>query len=247
VGSIERPISVFLADDHVLVREGLKSMLQQAGLDVVGEASDGRAAVSMCEQLRPDVVVLDISMPLLNGIDASRDILRHRPDAKIILLSMYHEDWYVLQALHAGVLGYVLKHNAASTLLQAIESVSRRETYLSPKISHTVVKAYLSNVDAPADPLSARERQVLQLVAEGKSIKAIGDVLGISPRTAETHRIRIAQKLDLHDVAGLTRYAIRHGLVRVDDERAQSDDGFERGQPLPPRSTPRLRVVSDLK
>lgn len=240
--------SVFLADDHVLIREALKSMLQQAGFTVVGEASDGRAAAEMCDKLGPEIAVLDIAMPVMNGIDATREILRRRPGASVILLSMYYEDGYVLAALRAGVKGYVLKQNAASTLLQAIEAVTRGEVYLSPRISQAVVKAYLSSAEGPADPLSSREREVLQLIAEGRTLKEAADVLGISIRTAETHRIRLAQKLGLRDVASLTRYAIRRGLIRADgDVPTAPAEGRERDFPSPPQPPSLLRAVAQGK
>jgi len=204
---------VLLADDHILVREGLKAVLQQAGFNIVGEASDGRAAAKMCEILKPDVAVLDIAMPLLNGIDAGRDIMRLCPATKVVLLTMYKEESYVLAGLRAGIAGYVLKSGAASNLVQAILAVCGGEIYMSPGVSRTVVQAYLANAQAPPDPLSLREREVLQLIAEGSNMKEIGAQLGISERTAETHRARIMAKLNIHDVAGLVRYAIQHRLV----------------------------------
>jgi DNA-binding NarL/FixJ family response regulator len=167
-------------------------------------------------------------MPLLNGIDASREILHRCPRVRIILLTVYPEESCVLAGLRAGISGYVVKSNAASTLLDAIDAVSRGEVYLSPSISRTVVNACLTNGGPPADPLTIREREVLQLIAEGKGMRDIGDILGISARTAETHRARIMDKLNIRDVPGLVRYAIRHGLISVD-----ADTGFgpERDQP----------------
>ena len=209
-------LRVFLADDHVVVRQGLRAVLQTEGIEIIGEASDGRSALVMCATLQPDVAVLDLSMPLLNGIDTARELRKQCPRTNIILLTMYAEESYVLASLRAGISGYVLKSNAASNLLEAIHAVSRGETYLSPVISRTVVQAYLSNVPAPSDPLSSREREVLQLLAEGMNVKEIGGVLGISARTAETHRTRIMAKLNIHDIAGLVRYAISHDLIRID-------------------------------
>jgi DNA-binding NarL/FixJ family response regulator len=222
-------LRVLLVDDHVLVREGLRALLERVGLLVVGEASDGRAAVAVAETTEPDVVVLDISIPLLNGVDAAREIIRRRPETKVILLTMYSEEWYVLAALQAGVRGYVLKSNAASNLVHAIDAVRKGETYLSPGVSQTVVEAYLSNRPASADPLTAREREVLQLIAEGKNMRDIGRLLGISPRTAETHRARIMNKLDIHDVAGLVRYAIDRGLTRATFPRSGVSDQQDLG------------------
>jgi DNA-binding NarL/FixJ family response regulator len=211
---VSRP-RVLLADDHVVVREGLKAVLQQEGFEVVGEASDGRTAVKICETLQPEVAVLDIGMPLLNGIDAARDILRLCPHTKVLLLTMYNQECYVLAGLRAGISGYVLKSGAASNLVQAIDAVFKGEFYMSPGVSRAVVQAYLSNVPTPADPLSPREREVLQLIAEGMNMKEIGSLLGISERTAETHRARIMGKLNIRDLAGLVRYAIAHQLVDV--------------------------------
>lgn len=208
----QRP-RVLLADDHVVVRDGLKAVLQQEGFEVVGEASDGRTAVKLCEALQPEVVVLDIGMPLLNGIDAARDVLRLCPDTKVVLLTMYDQECYVLAGLRAGVAGYVLKSGAASNLVQAIDAVSKGEFYMSPGVSRAVVQAYLSNAATPEDPLSPREREVLQLIAEGMNMKEIGSLLGISERTAETHRARIMSKLNIRELAGLVRYAIAHHLV----------------------------------
>jgi two-component system, NarL family, response regulator NreC len=204
---------VVLADDHAIVRQGLSAILQQESLTIVGEASDGRAAVRLCEAERPEIAILDVAMPLLNGVDAAREIARVSPQTRIVLLTMYAEEPYVLASLRAGVAGYVLKSNAAADLIQAIAAVLRGEIYLSPGVSRTVVQAFLAGSTAPDDPLSPREREVLQLIAEGKNMKQIGDLLGISNRTVETHRSRIMEKLDIHDVAGLVRYAIRRGLI----------------------------------
>jgi DNA-binding NarL/FixJ family response regulator len=209
---------VFLADDHAVLRQGLRAILEQEGFEVVGESSDGHAAVRMCEALGPDVAVLDIAMPLLNGIDAAKEVRRLSPRTKIVLLTMYPEEGCVLASLRAGATGYVLKSSAASSLVQAIEAVARGETYLSPGVARTVVEAFLAGVAVPPNPLSMRERQVLQLIAGGKNMKEIGALLGISGRTAETHRARVMKKLAIHHVAGLVRYAIQHGLVARDRE-----------------------------
>jgi DNA-binding NarL/FixJ family response regulator len=202
-----------LADDHAIVRQGLRAVLQQESLTIVGDASDGRAAVRLCEGQHPDVAILDIAMPLLNGVDAAREIRRVSPQTRIVLLTMYAEEPYVLASLRAGVVGYVLKSNAAADLIQAIAAVLRGEIYLSPGVSRTVVQAFLAGSSVADEPLSAREREVLQLIAESKNMKEIGDLLGISSRTAETHRARIMDKLDIHDLPGLVRYAIKRGLI----------------------------------
>jgi two-component system, NarL family, response regulator NreC len=204
---------VLLADDHQIVRQGLRSLLEKAGHEVVGEASDGREALKLARTLLPDIAVLDLSMPLLNGLDAAHEIRRIAPEIKTILLTMYTDKGYVLQALRAGARGYVLKTQAAEDLIRAIREISRGEVYLSPGVALSVVDAYLQKTDPAADPLTPRERQTLQLIAEGKSTKEIARVLSISFKTAESHRNRIMKKLDIHEVAGLVRYAIRRGLV----------------------------------
>ena len=204
---------VLLADDHAVLRQALKMLLEHEGVDVVGEASDGHAAVRLCRQLNPQIAIVDIGMPLLNGIDAAQELARQCPETKVILLTMYAERSYVAAALRAGIAGYVLKSGAAANLLHAIHAALEGDTYLSPGVSRIVVDAYLSKEFVSADPLSTREREVLQLIAEGKNMKEIGDTLSISARTAETHRARIMTKLDIHDVAGLVRYAIQVGLV----------------------------------
>jgi DNA-binding NarL/FixJ family response regulator len=197
-----------------MLRDGLRTILNDAGFEVVGEASDGQEAVRLGQTLGADVAVLDISMPFLNGIDAAREILKSSPKTKIIILTMYTEERYVLAGLRAGIVGYVLKSKAASLLVQAIHAVCKGEVYLCPAISKVVAEAYLANNDAPADPLSIRERQVLQLIAEGKNTKEIGNILGVSAKTAESHRANIMRKLEIHEVAGLVRYAVREGLVQ---------------------------------
>jgi DNA-binding NarL/FixJ family response regulator len=206
-------IRVLLADDHKIVRQGLGALLQEQGFQIVAESGDGQEAVQQAEKLRPDVAVLDIGMPLLNGIDAAKEITRISPRTRVILLTMHAEESFVLSSLRAGARGYLLKSRAAEDLVQAIRDVYRGEIYLSPGISETVVDAFLHATAPPEEPLSDRERQVLQLIAEGKRTKEIATVLGISTNTAESHRSHIMEKLNIHDVAGLVRYAIRHGLI----------------------------------
>ena len=209
------PSRVLLAEDHQIVRQGVRALLEKAGHQVVGEASDGREACKLAESLQPSVAVLDLAMPMLNGLDAIREIHRVSPNTRTILLTMYTDRPYVLQALQAGAKGYVLKSQAAEDLIRAIQEVLRGAVYLSPGVAVSLVDAYLHKGDAPEEPLTARERQILQLVAEGKTTKAIAGLLGISFKTAESHRNRIMKKLDIHDVASLVRYAIRRGLVQV--------------------------------
>ena len=206
-------IRVLLADDHELVRQGLKLLLEREGFHVVGEASDGHMALQLVPKVSPDVAVFDIGMPILNGLDAARELGKAAHRTKTILLTRHDEEQYVTEALRAGVKGYVLKNQAARDLVGAIQQVSRGEIYLSPSIARTVAEAFLSKTGLPPDPLTPREHQVLQLIGEGKSSKEIAALLGISIKTAESHRTRMMQKLDIHDVASLVRYAIRRGLV----------------------------------
>jgi two-component system response regulator NreC len=209
------PTRVLLADDHSLIRQALRALLEKQGFQVVSEASDGQEALRSVEKTQPDVAILDISMPILNGVDAARELAKSSPKTRVILLTQHDEDQYVTEALRAGVRGYVLKSQAAGDLVHAIQEVCRGSIYLSPNISGAVVDAYLSKTYAPPDPLSGRERQVLQLVGEGKSTKDIAVHLGISIKTAESHRARLMKKLDIHETASLVRYAIRRGLIQA--------------------------------
>ena len=205
-------IRVLLADDHVIVCQSLKAVLEREGFQVVGEAADGREAVRLARALRPDVAVLDVSMPLLNGLDAAREIQKACPRTRTILLTMHGEDTYVLQALQMGIRGYVLKSQAVTDLVRAVREVSRGAMYLSPGVSAAVVEAYRTKKDL-RDPLTPRERTVLQLVAEGKTTKEVASLLGVSVKTAEYHRNSVMQKLGIHETASLVRYAIRRGLI----------------------------------
>ena len=208
------PFRILLADDHLIFRQSLKGLLEREGFQIIGEAADGQEAVRRVRDLSPDVAVLDLAMPLLNGLDAAREIVRASPRTRPILLTMHTEDPYVMEALRAGIKGYVLKTQPSTDLVQAIQEVSRGRIYLSPGISRTVVDAYLAKTELPPDPLSPREREVLQLVAEGKTTKEIARLLGVSVKTAENHRTRIMAKLDIHETAGLVRYAIRQGIIQ---------------------------------
>lgn len=206
-------IRIFLADDHTLVREGIRALLERKGMQVVGEAEDGQAAVEKIAALAPDIAVLDVAMPVLNGIEAAQSLQRSSPNVKTIILTRHEDDQYVTAALRARVSGYVLKTQAATDLLQAIQHVMEGRRYLSPGVSNAVVEAFVSHGGLPPEPLSSRERQVLQLIAEGKSTKDVASLLGISVKTAESHRSRLMQKLDIHETATLVRYAVRKGLV----------------------------------
>jgi DNA-binding NarL/FixJ family response regulator len=208
------PIQVILADDHQIVRQGLKVLLEREGFKIVGEASNGQEAVQLAQKFQPDVAVLDLAMPILNGLDAAREIQRVSPKTKTILLTMHTESHYILEGLQLGAKGFVMKTHASEDLVQAIREAARGRTYLSPEVSETVVQAYQDRTNISPDPLSPRERQVLQLVAEGKTTKEVANLLNISVKTAETHRTRIMEKLNIHETAGLVRYAIRRGVIQ---------------------------------
>jgi DNA-binding NarL/FixJ family response regulator len=217
----EERIKVLVADDHTIVREGLLSLLhEQRDIVVVGAAENGREAVEKARRTFPDVVVMDIAMPLLNGIEATVQLRRSLPQTKVIVLTMYVDEEYVLRALQAGARGYLLKRAAAAELLQAIRTVERGDFYLSSDISRVVVERFLAS-DHPATEevlaLSDRERQILQMVAEGHTNRQMATALGITAKTVDTHRTRLMAKLDIHDTPGLVRYAIRKGLVRADE------------------------------
>jgi DNA-binding NarL/FixJ family response regulator len=207
-------LRILLADDHTIFRQGVRALLEREGFRVDGEAADGREATQIAAEVTPDVAILDVAMPLLNGLDAAQAIARVSPATRSILLTMHTEDPYVTRALQAGIRGYVLKSQATEDLVLAIREVSRGGIYLSPGVSRTVVEAYLARQEMRPDPLSLREREVVQLIAEGKSTKEVAVLLGVSVKTAESHRTRIMSKLDIHETAGLVRYAIRQGLVR---------------------------------
>jgi two-component system, NarL family, response regulator NreC len=207
-------VRVMLADDHEMVRQGLRVLLEREGFEVVAEAPDGREAMKLCEVHHPEVAILDLAMPLLNGVDAAREIIKANPRTKVVLLTMHTEDHLILESLRAGVTGYVLKTKASGELVQALRAVCRGEMFLTQSISRTIVQAFLLKDDLPEKPISDRERQVLQLVAEGKTTKEIATLLGISVKTAESHRSNMMEKLDIHDTAGLVRYAVRKGIIQ---------------------------------
>jgi DNA-binding NarL/FixJ family response regulator len=209
------PVHLLLAEDHGVVRKALKSFLESEGFEIVAEAEDGRQAVELAERFCPDAAVLDVAMPFLNGIDAARHIRQRSPRTKVVLLTMLTDDHYVLEALRAGVRGYVLKSKNADELPAAIREVCKGGTYLTASASSAVVEAYLGHTPLPVLTLSDRERQVLQLVAEGNSTKEVACALGISVKTAESHRVHIMEKLNIHQIAGLVRYAIRQGIIQA--------------------------------
>lgn len=214
-------INVLLAEDHAIVRDGLRVLLDlEKDLHVVAEASDGHQAVDLAEKLRPDVIVMDVAMPVLNGLEATRQILRHRPETKIIILSAHNDDAYVKQALAFGASGYLLKQIAANMLPRAIREVHRGTPCFSPEIFRRLVH-HRDRARATGDPipkggtpiLSSREMEVLQLVAEGHTNKDMAGLMGISIKTVEKHRHNVMEKLNIHDIAGLTRHAIENGII----------------------------------
>jgi two-component system response regulator NreC len=207
------PIRVILADDHLIVRQGLRMVLEKEQIEVLGEAADGNEAIRLIQDLLPGIAVLDLDMPGLDGLAVLREAARLSPQTRAIILTRHMEEPYAVEALRIGARGYVLKTQASTDLVAAIRHVDRGEVYLSPKISKAVVRSYLNNTEGPSGQLSVRERQVLQLVGEGHSTKKIASLLGISVKTADTHRTKLMEKLDIHQTAGLVRYAIRNGLL----------------------------------
>jgi DNA-binding NarL/FixJ family response regulator len=216
-------IKILIADDHGVVAEGLKHLIEaQADMRVVAIAADGREAVRVAREAQPDVVLMDLSMPELNGADAARAILERDPKCRVIVLSMYADREYVRRALRAGAAGYVVKRSAAKEVVEAIRAVFGGGRYLSPRVADVVIDDYAD--DKAADPLSrlsAREREVLQLIAEGRTGAEIAQRLSLSQKTVETYRARLVEKLGIRDVAGLVRFAIQRGLVSLDEGGAK--------------------------
>lgn len=214
-------IRILLADDHRITRQGLRSLLEkQADFEVVGEAENGREALEMLEKWQPDVVIMDVTMPDLNGVEATRRIASKHPDVRVVALSMHSDTMFVSEMLRSGASGYLLKDCAFEELTRAIRAVMDDKTYLSPAISGVVVEDYLHRLSKAGsggdEVLSDREREVLQLMAEGRSTKQIATKLHVSVKTIETHRRQIMNKLDIHTVAELTKYAVRKGLTSLD-------------------------------
>jgi DNA-binding NarL/FixJ family response regulator len=211
---------ILLADDHEIVRQGLRSLLETDGFEICGEFSNGREAIDGFKQLKPDIAVLDISMPELNGVDATQQITRHFPDSRVIVMTMHDSVELARRVLEAGARGYVLKSDAARDLCQAVKAVLKGQPFFSGKISEMLLRGYLDGGRAPQSEatlpsLTPREREVVQLLAEGKSSKEVASVLGTSPATVETQRAKIMQKLDLHSVTDLVRYAIRNHIIEA--------------------------------
>ena len=213
---MKRP-RILLGDDHAIILDGLRRILEPH-FEIVGTAEDGRALVAAAEKLRPDMVVADISMPLLNGIEAARQIRKAHPQAKVIFLTMHPDATYATEAFRAGASGYVLKNSAASELVTAIQEALKGRTYLTPRVATDAIASWVRTPGQPAMPsasLTSRQREILQLVAEGRSAKDIATILRISPRTVEFHKYRIMEALGLRTTAELTQYAIKHGIVSV--------------------------------
>ncbi len=213
-------LRVLLAEDHQLVRAGIRKLLESVpGFEVVAEASDGREALRLVRELSPDIVLTDIAMSGLNGMEATARITRDHPKVRTIVLSMHASEEYVLQALRAGAAGYIVKEAATAELELALRAVANGGSYLSPAISRKVVDEYLTNKradDGPLDRLTPRQREILQLVAEGKSTREIAAMLHVSVKTVETHRAQLMERLEIYDVPGLVRYAIRVGMISPD-------------------------------
>jgi DNA-binding NarL/FixJ family response regulator len=206
---------VLIADDHALVREGIGILIARGGFTVVAEASNGQEALAYASSQRPDMAVLDMGMPIMNGLETAREIKRLSPRTRCIALSRHDSVDYVLAAMRAGIRGYVLKSQSVFELLQALHDVSTGGFYLSPAVSEVVVDAVRTNLSPADDPLTQRERQVLKLIAEGYSTKECATILGVSVKTADSHRTRLMRKLSIHGTAGLVRYAVRHHLAEV--------------------------------
>jgi two-component system, NarL family, response regulator NreC len=211
---MKEKIRILLADDHAVVRQGFKMILAaQTDMEIVGEAGNGREAISLAENLNPDVIVMDVAMPELNGIEATRRLADASPRTRVLALSMHKDSVYVREILRAGARGYLLKDAIASDLLAAVRAVARGEGYLSPGVSDAVLNDYRKHVTDPVDLLTSREREVLQMIAEGKTNKEIATVLNLSVYTVDAHRGRIMEKLNLHSGNELVRFAVRYGLV----------------------------------
>jgi two-component system response regulator NreC len=213
-------IHILLVDDHTLFREGIRALLEsESRLKVVAEASDGRAAVAAARELKPDIILMDIAMPLLNGLEATAQIVQNMPEAKVIILSMYDYESYIRQALAAGASGFILKDAAAKELIDAIFAVNRGEAVLSPAITRLVIEDYLRWGEIrpveTSNGLTTREREVLQLIAEGYTNKEIAEILTIANKTVQAHRANLMEKLDLHSKGELIKYAIRKKIIEI--------------------------------
>ena len=217
-----RPVHILLADDHEVVRKGLRALLEtQPGWKVIAEATDGREAVDKAQSMHPDVAIVDIGMPSLNGLEATRQIAKKAPRTRVLVLTMHDTNPLIQQVVKAGARGYVLKSDVASDLVSAVEALTHDQTFFTSKVSQIILDRYVGKSDVPENvadpdsPLTPREREVVQLLAEGKSSKEVAAVLGISVKTAETHRINLMRKLDCHSVAEVVRYAVRNLIAEA--------------------------------
>lgn len=217
-----KKIRIVIIDDHTLVRDGIRALLDNfEELEVVGEASDGITGIEAIRRLRPDVVLMDISMPRLNGMDAATCVLQEeRLGARVLMLSMYANEEYVIRALRAGAAGYILKDSRKEELAHAILTVASGESYFSPQVSRAVIENYVHSVEAepsPVERLTPRQREILKLIAQGRSSKEIANILNVSLKTVDTHRTQLMERLNIHDVSGLVRFAIKHALITLSD------------------------------
>ena len=216
------PLRLLVADDHEIVRQGLRFLLEaQSGWEVAGEASDGREAVAKAKELKPDVTVLDISMPSMNGLEATRQMLKNDVRAKVLILTMHDSDPLIKEVLDAGARGYVMKSDASRDLVSAVDAVRRNKTFFTAKVSQMILDGYLEKkpaapvADVNPSRLTPRQREIVKLLAEGKSSKELAAVLGLSVKTVETHRANIMRRLECHSVSELVRYAVRNGLIQA--------------------------------
>lgn len=216
------PPRVLIADDHEVVRKGLRTLLEeQPGWQVAGEACDGREAVEKAKTLRPDVTVLDISMPTLNGLEATRQMMKNNPQSRVLVLTMHESDPLIREVLGAGARGYLLKSDAGRDLVNAVDAIRRNKTFFTARVAQMVLDGYLDkkvakpDTETPRDRLTPRQREIIQLLAEGKSSKEVASALNLSIKTAETHRANIMRRLDCHSVSELVRYAVRNNIVQA--------------------------------
>jgi DNA-binding NarL/FixJ family response regulator len=230
------PLRILVADDHDVIRQGVISLIKDhLGWEVCGEACDGRDAVDKAKELKPDIVIIDIGMPLLNGLDATRQILKENPIVRVLVLTMADGDRAVRDAFEAGAQGFVLKSDASRDLVAAIDALGHGNTFFTARVSRIVLSGYLEHVQSTkneqiAPTLTPREREVIQLVAEGESSKQVAARLGISPKTAETHRNNVMQKLNLHSMVELVLFAVRNGIIQVAMSGSDSTSAAQRGQ-----------------